>query len=583
MFLVCTADRRFWQNNKKILFLGEWCKLDKDKETLKKIDYKTLDYHWDNRKKLDKDYEYLIDLYERTINELTPKLNKIHNKNYSVRGWKIIVGIWLSIFIQVFYDRYSSILKAKKSYKISQTVILNDKDILKATPKNDIDFDEKILGDLYNHTLFSIIIKKLNLFPFKIYNKKIHYVSKQAKKSKINLIQNIISSIYNFIKSRFHIKYYFYSSNIKKYDLWKLETYLKQPISLDYKSKYKNDLNINKEKRKELIIRKAETPFEKLLYEVIPFQMPMDVVEGFDYFQLKSKLFFPSSVEHIFTAYNKDTSFKIWVADKIMKNAKFHIIQHGGGFGLAKKMASEDYFIGICDKFLTWGWKNNHKKELTIPASVNIGRSKIKEKLESEQILLLGHSLARYSYKICSEPLGPVFKNFIYDNIKFFKLLSPEIKKTLKFRPLPAPDYGWNQIKRIKRNTEEFNISDLNTNFLQEIKSSKLIISCSNTTGFLETMALDIPTILIFSPKYWELNERFKIEYKLLKENQILHTDIKSAAKHINEVGNNPFSWWNSKKTINARIRFTQKFAFYSKDWILDWKKTIDSISLNEV
>ena len=57
-FLVTTSHKETWpNNNEKIIFLGEWCKLYSDKSYWENLDSEVLNYHWDNRDKFERDYQ----------------------------------------------------------------------------------------------------------------------------------------------------------------------------------------------------------------------------------------------------------------------------------------------------------------------------------------------------------------------------------------------------------------------------------------------------------------------------------------------------------------------------------------------
>jgi putative transferase (TIGR04331 family) len=60
MFLVLTGDQRFWKTDEKILFLGEWCRLYREKSVWSKLDAETLPFHWDDRKNFTKITPMLI-------------------------------------------------------------------------------------------------------------------------------------------------------------------------------------------------------------------------------------------------------------------------------------------------------------------------------------------------------------------------------------------------------------------------------------------------------------------------------------------------------------------------------------------
>ena len=124
MFLITTPENKSWSNVGKILFLGEWCKLFQARDRWSTLDYKTVPYHWDDRKKFMSDNIKIESLYEKYLSILADQLNKIHNENYSIRYWRIVIGLWLRYFIEIAFDRYESINSAKDCYKIDETWIL---------------------------------------------------------------------------------------------------------------------------------------------------------------------------------------------------------------------------------------------------------------------------------------------------------------------------------------------------------------------------------------------------------------------------------------------------------------------------
>ena len=90
----------------QILFLGEWCKSYSRKNKWSITNNKTATYHWDNRKKFHDDFYSLESIYEKYLIILTDELNNIHNKDYSIRYWRIVIGLWLRYFIEILFDRF---------------------------------------------------------------------------------------------------------------------------------------------------------------------------------------------------------------------------------------------------------------------------------------------------------------------------------------------------------------------------------------------------------------------------------------------------------------------------------------------
>ena len=91
MKIFLTKVKNQLQKNKKPnQFLGEWCWPDNKS----KNNEQTINYHWNNRKKLKRDYYKLLKIYEITLDALAKKLNLIHKKSYSKRFWQILVGAY---------------------------------------------------------------------------------------------------------------------------------------------------------------------------------------------------------------------------------------------------------------------------------------------------------------------------------------------------------------------------------------------------------------------------------------------------------------------------------------------------------
>jgi putative transferase (TIGR04331 family) len=126
-YLVTTADERTWPKDisKPVLFLGEWCKVYDRKKIWSQIDYEVVPYHWDDREALLKDNFYLRGIHEKILSELTTALNKIHSVNFSKKYWRILIGPWLYMFVEIVFDRWSMLGKAVKDYNIGKYIAVN--------------------------------------------------------------------------------------------------------------------------------------------------------------------------------------------------------------------------------------------------------------------------------------------------------------------------------------------------------------------------------------------------------------------------------------------------------------------------
>ena len=109
-YLITTRDKSTWpKGDCKKLFLGSWCILFE-----KKVDYEVRPYHWDNRNKLFEDYKDIQKFSFKVLKSLAKMLNQIHKIDYDIKNWDLIIGFWVSYFIQVIYDRWECISNIEK-------------------------------------------------------------------------------------------------------------------------------------------------------------------------------------------------------------------------------------------------------------------------------------------------------------------------------------------------------------------------------------------------------------------------------------------------------------------------------------
>ena len=159
-FLVTTADETTWVKDAPILFLGEWCKRYSRSNVWTGLDYEVVPYHWNDRKKLQADYQYLKELYEELLKDLSKQLNVIHGVNHDIRYWRILIGPWLGYFTQILFDRWSSVKQAINNYEIEGTIVFEG--LEESLVPNDMArfINLNMENYAWNHYLYAEIIQR---------------------------------------------------------------------------------------------------------------------------------------------------------------------------------------------------------------------------------------------------------------------------------------------------------------------------------------------------------------------------------------------------------------------------------------
>jgi putative transferase (TIGR04331 family) len=545
-------------SNKKIIFLGEWCKLNNNHN-----DAKTIPYHWNNRKKFYRDYFYISSIYEEFLDILQIKLNSIHNVNFSKNYWRIVLGPWLFQFIAIIFDRWQMIKLSQSKYNITSAYIAD------ISNKNSIftdyyEFSYSNYSNSWNNIIYEQLITnwtKLKIQKFKTVEKflptkkKTHY-----KKILFNYILNLFSKLFYKKNNLFFITPYF-SSKLSFFLQLRLkvtpflwgEVHLKNSVSL-----YKRDFILKNNSKKK---------FYKILSVMIPKHLPVIYLEGYKNAQnYINKLPWPKNPKFIFSSnsFIINDIFKLWLAHQKENNKTLFISgQHGGNYFTSKFFWFESHQLKISDRMITWGNADKINTSIIPLFNFKVAGKQFKY-CKQGHLLLINNEVSRNPLPIASSFLGPQYLEYLNDQYKLIKKLNTNVIKNLLIRPY-LHDLGWNQTLRFKNLNLNLKF-DKQKDIIESLKLSRLCVVNFNSTVLLETFNLNLPTIVLLNKKFDELRVSSKPYFDILEKAGILFYDPILAANKINKIWENVGAWWNNQKVKAAVNIFCKKFSQKSKN-----------------
>jgi putative transferase (TIGR04331 family) len=580
MFLATTANQNFWKSDEPILFLGEWCRVYNQKHIWSRLEHEVLPYHGMDREALYKDYKYAMDIYERTLAQLTDSLNALHGSNCSVRYWRIVLGPWLIYFIQILLDRYRSISIAIDSGKVTNTWITAE--FPEECLSNDFDeFRARSFQDDYNYCLYSQIIKSSGAIPWetRINPEVLTFEPKGASarhREGLKWVLIRLLSAYSRLIPDSLQKMVVHQSYIKPMDLTRLQLSMRMPPCFYWPEVETVSSKVDWKMRQKIKLGQGENRFEAILKECIPLHIPKIYVEGYLRMAQRAMETFPKNPKVILTsiAYKLDEGFKFWAADQVDRGAKLVVTQHGGHVGDGLWSTDDDHEINIADRYFTWGW-TREKEIKTVPMSSSMLRSgKDCVPDPTGPILCVPCSFPRYPYHMYSVPQGPLLLEMIKFQERFFKSVSPQAHDLIVMRLFSSNLY-WDEKLRWGDSDVSPEIYKGNKLYHGHLAASRLCVCFYNGTPLLETFAANYPTILCWDPKYTELNELAQPYFNLLREAGILHDTPEILASKLNEIYEDPMLWWMSAEVQYAKNKFCERFARTSDNWLTQWKEEL--------
>lgn len=578
-YLVTTADEKTWELNRPIIFLGEWCRIYDRRQIWSRLDaIVAKPYGLDNDQRIN-DYKLALNLRKKIFPTLCNLLNKTHQTNYDNKFWLSLLGHWYNNYINVLINRIKTIENCIRNNKISGTTVY-DYDYCLLASKDTKSSIFLFNDDFWNNILTARILVLLDVvdFPIKFLSvdmpppmqSKSQNISLKLKVKKF-VLNNVRKLLRNFVRDNDTFILNSYLPHKKSIEL---ELALGQCPQLwrtcDLELHQKPDQLLRQGLSKE-ISSDSEDRFKNIISLLLFETIPICFLEGFTELNTQvSKLKWPRSPEFIFTSNSFDTDeiFKLWTLKKIKSGARYYVGQHGNNYG-TNLYSSPTVEELVSDKFLTWGWKNASEKYLPAFIFKNAGEIFLHN---TQGSLLLVESAINYRISTWDDT---------YEYIKYF---NQQINFVKKLELLPRQHL----VIRLSHGSRNFNFCDISRWYAHDssleidlgkksiwdlIAKSRLVIYSYDSTGLLEILSQNIPTLAFWQNKLDHLNDDSRPYYQLLVDAKILHFSAESLANKVNQIWDNVDGWWQEYSVQEARMKFCSVYARRSEKPIEDLKK----------
>jgi len=583
-YLITTADERTWKFDRPVIFLGEWCRIYDRKHVWQDMDVIVAEPYGLGLAKKDADYAKARMLENKLFPVLFDALNQYHGMQHSERFWQIVLGQWLRRYVDVVLNRSKTLENCLYTHKIAgTTVYANAQPILASQNSHSSIFD--FSDDYWNNALYARILYLQGKaeFPIEfIEGNKIEFSAHNTTVIRRKLSKKILMWGYQQVGKL--TKYlvrdtdaFIISSYLPKSEELKLQLALGQCPQLWESPKSEDSEKPNLSLRKSLgsQINNSPSNYLESILETLLFELlPICYLEGFAQLKrLADQRPWPKSPKFILTSNNfsVDDIFNLWTATKIETGSKYFIGQHGNNYGTYRYMHPAIEEI-IPDKFLTWGWTDGLQQH--IPAFIfKTAGQKTQEYNPFGGLLLIELHL---NHRFTTWDATHEFAQYFEAQQEFVANLASDPKKHLTIRLHGSyktltwkEDLRWQSYDpSIKIETGAIHIWDL-------IAQSRLVVHSYDSTGILDTLTQNIPTLAFWQNGFDQLRESAKPYYQLLLEAGIVHLTSESIASKVNEVWHDVDGWWGQSEVQDAREIFCKRFARKSQNSIHDLKQIL--------
>lgn len=568
-YLITTADERTWKFDRPVIFLGEWCRIYDRKHIWEDMDAVVAAPYGLGQNQKESDHRITTEWADKLFPDLCESLNLFHGVQHDQRFWRIVLGHWFYRYVDVIFNRVKTLEKCLQTYEISGTTVFSI-DSYSLAPQDTFEAIWAFNDDIWNNVLNAHILKYLSQakFPIEIISNPLtsrsclHENPPIRNISKRSLLwgRGQVSKLTKFLV-RDNDSFILNSSLPRWYEI-KLQLALGQFPQFWTSPKFWIADSANQALREDLskfIFDKSVCSRENILNKMLFELLPVCFLEGFPSLSKQVLgLAWPKNPRFVFTSSNFDTDevFKLWVAKKSEHGSLYFVGQHGN-YGAQKNNDNPSNEELTSDKFITWGWKDGLPQHAPAFIFKTLADKVKKYKPKGGLLLIELHSGHRLNTWDNIAEFGDYFE---YQK-RFVSALLPEPRKSLTIRLHSAHKrLNWNEVSRWRVFDAALKINssgDIRTLIAQ----SRLVVHSYDSTGILETLSKNIPTLAFWPNGLDNLRDSAEPFYMLLIDVGIVHLSPESVASKINEVWNDVEGWWGRRDLQYARQQFCERYA----------------------
>lgn len=314
------------------------------------------------------------------------------------------------------------------------------------------------------------------------------------------------------------------------------------------------------------------TNLNELVQVLLPLHLPVALLEGFTEYR-NAVLAFPVTrpkAVYSAVALHSHLAWKLAVAEWRQQGTLLLYHQHGGAYGLDPTNTVEEFETRVSDRYYTWGWRRaeQHVKPLSAPPPDAPPRAR-------KWLLLSCTDFPRVVYRLHFHPMLGAIQAMHRETCEFLAAL-PDRSKLL-VRPYPH-DYGWGFADAMRMAAPDATFDDHSKKSSVRHAESRLVIHNYLGTGWLETLALDIPTVCFYDPETYAFREAAQPYIDALERVGVLHCSGAAAARFVSRLGDDIEGWWSKSEVQEARRNFVEHYANFSPDWKMQWEREFESV-----
>jgi len=489
-------------------------------------------------------------------------LDSYHGIARSHEYYDLVAGDWLEHFAHHVYVAWREVLVG--NVPSTQTTYQIPGDLIEA--------QQFSLNEDYHQYLRSMVMRLLegaDLIPDSLlyWKKRISIISGSGTKRTVSMLRGLATKSPQLMLTYpgYKCQHAEWVLAIMKWRRWLAWDDLQYQLCLS--------ADINYQWRKKMAVTTVDS-FANIVTALMPLFLPSAILEGFEDYRnavLSLPLIRPNAL-YSSRALSSHLVFKVLAAEWRQEGTKLLYHQGGGGYGIEPLLAMEDYEIRVSDRYYSWGWDRPDRPVYQLsPATPSYSK-----RLQAKYKLLLNCvDFPKVPHRLQCLPMPGTIETMHRRTCDFLTFL-PDRRGVL-IRPYPH-DYGWGFTDNLRKAAPEAIFDNHRKRSITRFAESRLVVHNYLGTAWLETLALNIPTVCFYDSDAYAFRTEVQPWIDTLEQLGILHQSGKSAAQFFVSLNNDPEGWWDKREVQEARQNFIARYANFSPDWKLHWEREFELV-----
>ena len=293
---------------------------------------------------------------------------------------------------------------------------------------------------------------------------------------------------------------------------------------------------------------------------------PTELVEGVHVLSDAAARIRVEYPEVIYTAnaYQSSPRFRFWAEGLRKHGARLVTHQHGGGYGIDRFHLGEEFDTSVSDVFYTWGWTDSRRVETTRPLPTSYPERH--HHGPTAEYLLVTLPVTTHVYRLQSFLMPSQVSRVVTETVALVNGLAASTR--LRIRSYKVEKFP---LELLRSSSAAIDFDPLHESGTMASSRSKLVIHNYLGTSWLETLAMNVPTVCFYDPAMYQPREDARPFVESLARVGVIHHSGMEAARFVNQLNGDPSAWWNSADVQEAREAFVARYANFSEDWLQAW------------